>query len=163
MNAGAGAALGDILFFLHADARLPAGAVDAVRRAMRDPRLVGGCFEITFPSGCPRSLRLVARGINLRTRFFTTATGDQGIFIRRNVFDSIGGYRDIPLMEDVAFFHEMKKRGRVAVLRQKIEISPRRWLKFGVWRTVLLMYALRFGYWLGVEPATLRRFFLDVR
>ena len=163
MNAGARDARGDILLFLHADARLPADAIGAIRRVMRDTRVAGGCFEIAFPAGSPRSLRLVARGINWRTRLFTTATGDQGIFIRRSVFDSIGGYRDIPLMEDIALFNEMKKRGHVVALGQKIEISPRRWLKFGVWRTVLLMYALRFGYWLGVEPATLKRFFLDVR
>lgn len=102
-------------------------------------------------------------GINLRTRLFRAATGDQAIFVRRGVFEEIGGYERIPLMEDIALFSRMKRRGKVAVLDERVEISPRRWLKYGVWRTVLLMYALRLGYWIGVSPATLKQFFLDVR
>jgi rSAM/selenodomain-associated transferase 2 len=163
MNAGATEARGDILLFLHADARPPADALEAIRRALREPGVAGGCFEIAFPPDAPPSLRIVSRGINWRTRRFRTATGDQGIFLRRAVFDAIGGFRDIPLMEDIALFNELKQRGRVVVLPVKLEISPRRWLKHGVWRTVLLMYALRLGYWLGIHPATLKRFFLDVR
>jgi hypothetical protein len=80
------------------------GTLDAVERAMRELGVGGGCFEIAFPAAAPRSLRLVARGINWRTRRFTTATGDQGIFLRRAVFEAIGGYRDLPLMEDIALF-----------------------------------------------------------
>lgn len=163
MNAGAALARGDVLLFLHADVKLPDDAFDRIIKRLSDERIVGGCFQIRFPRDAARSLRLVAWGINLRTRWFHTATGDQGIFIRHGVFDSIGGYREIPLMEDITLFHEMKRRGRVAILDATIEISPRRWLRHGVWRTVLLMYALRLGYWMGVDTATLKRFFLDVR
>lgn len=163
MNEGAAAASGDVLLFLHADVKLPEGALAMIGRALGEKRIVGGCFQIRFPADAPTSLRVVAWGINLRTRWFNTATGDQGIFVRRTVFDDLGGYETFPLMEDIALFNAMKRNGEVVVLDGRVEISPRRWLKFGVWRTVMLMYALRFGYWLGIHPATLKKFFLDVR
>ncbi len=163
MNSGAKIANGEILFFLHADVKLPQSAIESVGKAMADDRVSGGCFQIRFPADVPLSLRLVAWGINLRTRLFKTATGDQAIFVRREAFDRIGGYKTYPLMEDIALFNDLKKRGQVIVLDHRVEISPRRWLRYGVWRTVLLMYLLRFGFWLGIHPATLKRFFIDVR
>jgi rSAM/selenodomain-associated transferase 2 len=163
MNQGAQSATGDVLLFLHADVKLPEGAFTAIRQALADKQVPGGCFQIRFPDGVPASMRWVAGGINFRTRLFKTATGDQAIFLRRRVFDEIGGYQILPLMEDIALFNGMKRRGRVVVLKGQVEVSPRRWLTHGVWRTVLLMYLLRFGYWLGIHPATLKRFFMDVR
>jgi rSAM/selenodomain-associated transferase 2 len=163
MNEGARASRGDVLLFLHADAELPPGAFDAINLALADDRALGGCFRIGFPKEAPVSLKTIAWGINLRTRLFRTATGDQAIFARRSVFEEIGGYQSIPLMEDVALFNEIKRRSPVAVLDERVVISPRRWLRHGVWRTTLLMYALRFGYRIGVRPATLKRFFVDVR
>jgi rSAM/selenodomain-associated transferase 2 len=163
MNQGARVATGEILLFLHADVQLPPQALGAIKQALANERTPGGCFQIRFPDGTTPSLNLVAWGINLRTRLFRTATGDQAIFVRRHIFDEIGGYETFPLMEDVELFRRIKQRGRVAVLAEPVEISPRRWLKYGVWRTVLLMYLLRAGYWLGIPPATLKRFFLDVR
>ncbi|MFN0110413.1 MAG: TIGR04283 family arsenosugar biosynthesis glycosyltransferase [Blastocatellia bacterium] len=163
MNEGVKVASGEILLFLHADVKLPDGSLDSIRQALNDERMLGGCFQIRFPADARDSLRLVAWGINLRTRWFKTATGDQAIFVRRRIFDEIGGYETFPLMEDIALFNELKRRGQVVVLNGQVEISPRRWLKFGVWRTVLLMYALRLGYWLGIHPATLKKFFIDVR
>ncbi|MGH9936552.1 MAG: TIGR04283 family arsenosugar biosynthesis glycosyltransferase [Blastocatellia bacterium] len=163
MNEGARASRGDTLLFLHADAVAPSGALGAINSALSNDRLLGGCFRIRFPKGAPLSLGAVAWGINWRTRLFRTATGDQAIFVRRRVFEEIGGYERIPLMEDIALFNQIKRRGKVTVLSERVEISPRRWLKHGVWRTVLLMYALRLGYWIGVSPATLKQFFLDVR
>ncbi len=163
MNHGARMATGDILLFLHADVMLPRQPLDAIRQALADQGTQGGCFQICFPADAPMSLHLVAWGINLRTRWYRTATGDQAIFVRRSVFEEIDGYQTFPLMEDIEFFQKMKQRGCVSVLSEKVEISPRRWLKHGIWRTVLLMYLLRGGYWLGIHPATLKRFFLDVR
>ena len=163
MNAGAAAARGDALLFLHADVRLPSGALDAVRAALADPRVAGGCFQIRFPTAAPPAMRRVAWGINLRTRWFRTATGDQGIFVRRAVFEALGGFPPLPLMEDIALFTALRRRGPVAVLDARLEISPRRWLAHGIRRTVLLMYLLRLGYWLGIPPATLKRFFVDTR
>ncbi len=163
MNEGSRAARGDALLFLHADVELPRDALDAINNALADERALGGCFQIRFPKDAPASLRAVAWGINLRTRVFRTATGDQAIFTRRSVFEEVGGYRNVPLMEDIVLFNEIKRRGRVVVLDERVTVSPRRWLKRGVWRTVLLMYALRFGYWIGLSPTTLKRFFVDVR
>lgn len=163
MNEGVAAARGYVLLFLHADVILPPNALAAIRQVLVDTSIAGGCFQIRFPADASASLRAVAWGINLRTRLFQTATGDQAIFIRRTVFDELGGYATFPLMEDIALFNQLKKRGRVVILNEQVEISPRRWLKFGVWRTVLLMYALRFGYWLGIHPAKLKKLFIDVR
>lgn len=163
MNEGARCARGAVLLFIHADVKLPSQALPAIAQTLSDQNVVGGCFQICFPAGAPRALRRVAWGINLRTRLFRTATGDQAIFVRRRVFDEIGGYQALPLMEDIALFNAIKRRGRVAILDARVEISPRRWLNHGVWRTVLLMYLLRGGYWLGIAPATLKRFFTDVR
>ena len=163
MNAGAKLATGEVLLFLHADVKLPADGLSFIRQALADDAVVGGCFQISFPSAAGTSLRLVAWGINLRTRWFKTATGDQAIFVRRQIFNELGGYQTFPLMEDIALFNALKRRGKLVVLSGQVEISPRRWLRYGVWRTVLLMYLLRFGYWLGIHPATLKRFFLDVR
>lgn len=163
MNQAALEADGEVLLFLHADVKLPLNALNSLQQALANEAVVGGCFQICFPADANLSLRLVAWGINLRTRWFKTATGDQAIFVGRNTFDDIGGYETFPLMEDIALFTAIKRRGRVSVLNECVEISPRRWLKFGVWRTVLLMYLLRFGYWIGLHPATLKKFFLDVR
>lgn len=163
MNAGASVARGDILLFLHADVRLPWSAASAVSQALSRSRASGGCFQIRFPMKSPFSLRVMEFGINLRTRLFQAATGDQAIFVRRSVFEAIGGYQEIPLMEDLALFNEIRRRGRVVILDERVEVSPRRWLRFGVWRTMLLMYALRFGYWIGISPETLKKYFIDVR
>ena len=163
MNQGAAEASGEGLLFLHADVKLPKDALSSIRQAMLDETVLGGWFQIRFPLEATASLRTVAWGINWRTRLFKTATGDQAIFIRRQIFERIGGYKTFPLMEDIALINAMKRLGRVVVLDETVEISARRWLKFGVWQTVMLMYLLRFGYWLGIDPATLKRFFIDVR
>ncbi len=163
MNAGTSVASGDIFLFLHADVRLPEGAIDAIVRAISAKQAAGGCFQIAFPANAPFSLRVMAFGINLRTRLFRTATGDQAIFVRREVFEAAGGYRVIPLMEDIEFFNGMRRSGRVVILDERVEISPRRWLKSGVWRTMMLMYLLRFGYWIGISPSTLKKYFIDIR
>src|SRR5262249_37415613 len=129
MNEGARSAIGDALLFLHADAVAPAGALDPINSRLSNQRVPGGCVRLRFPKGAPFSLGAVAWGINLRTRLFRTATGDQAIFVRHSVFEEIGGYERIPLMEDIALFKQIKRRGDVVVLSERIEISPRRWLR----------------------------------
>jgi rSAM/selenodomain-associated transferase 2 len=163
MNAGAAVARGEVLLFLHADVRLPHDFLAALQTALRDEQCVGGCFAFGFPADVSRALKIYARGINWRTHWGWNATGDQAIWVRPEVFEAIGGFPPVPLMEDLEFFQLLKQQGCVALLPQRVVVSPRRWQKHGLVRTALLMYALRFGHWLGISSTALKRFFLDVR
>lgn len=162
MNAGATRASGDILLFLHADTRLPADGVDAVRRACRSPAIVGGRFDVELVPATPL-LRLTGWLMNWRSRISRIATGDQAIFVQREIFERLGGYAEIPLMEDIELSRRLKRSGRVACLRQRVSTSARRWQTHGVVKTILLMWTLRTLYWLGVAPVRLRRLYDDTR
>jgi rSAM/selenodomain-associated transferase 2 len=165
MNAGAAAARGDVLLFLHADAAPPPDTVARVSRALSDPAVLGGAFTISFARyrGAPRSMPIVARGINARTRATRTATGDQAIFVLRETFEALGGYAPWALFEDVDLVTRIKARGEFRILTGPIEISDRRYATFGPWRTTALMWWLRVLYWRGVHPDELKRRFADVR
>lgn len=165
LNLGALASSGDVLLFLHADAQLPHNALDQVRTALLDESVVGGCFLVQFSktSHSSRSLSIIADGINFRTRVTRTATGDQAIFVRRSAFEALGGYKEWPLFEDVDLVARMKRRGAFRVIRSQVTLSPRRYLQIGPWRTTLLIYFLRIGYWLGVSPFRLKLWFDDIR
>jgi rSAM/selenodomain-associated transferase 2 len=156
MNAGARAAQGEVLLFLHADTSLPAGAGAAVLGALGDPAVVGGRFDVRLDSRRPL-LRLVAWLMNRRSRLTGISTGDQGIFVRRAAFDALGGYPDIPLMEDVELTRRLKRCGRLAALGLRVTTSARKWEQEGVVRTIALMWTLRLLYALGVSPARLHR------
>jgi len=162
MNAGAVRATADVLLFLHADTRLPPGFDAAVLAALRDAAVVGGRFDVRF---APNSalLALTAALMNRRSRLTGIATGDQAVFVRRSVFEAMGGFADEPLMEDVAFTRALKRRGRIACLRQRVTTSSRRWQSDGPLRTILLMWWLRFLYWRGVSPTQLKRRYADTR
>src|ERR1051325_1998685 len=122
MNFGARYATGDVLLFLHADTRLPPSAFGDIRKALQDPRCIGGRFDVKLDSD--RSLlKVVGRMISLRSRLSKVSTGDQGIFIRRKTFEAIGGYPEIPLMEDIVLSRAMKRIGRVACLRSCVVTS----------------------------------------
>lgn len=163
INAGAQAASGDVFLFLHADCQLPPDGVQQIASALQSQEAAGGCFEVRFNANRPRSLSIVAAGINFRTRLTRAATGDQGIFVRRRVFERIGGCPDWPLFEDVELVRRIKKAGRFTVLCSCLLVSPRRHLVRGVFRTVLLIYGLRVAFWLGVSPFTLKKWFDDSR
>jgi rSAM/selenodomain-associated transferase 2/rSAM/selenodomain-associated transferase 1 len=163
LNAGARAASGDVFLFLHADCQLPADAGEQIASALASRTTAGGCFEVRFPTHYPRSLKLVAAGINFRCRLAKAATGDQGIFVRRRAFEQVGGSPAWPLFEDVELVRRIKNVGKFAVLRSQLLVSPRRHLANGVFRTVLLIYALRMAFWLGVSPFTLKKWFDDSR
>lgn len=162
MNHGASLAKGDILLFLHADTRLPAGALSALEEAMTDPRVVGGRFKVRLDS--PRPIfRVIESSINLRDRLFRGFTGDQAIFVRASVFRQLGGYRPLPLMEDLDLGTRLCRCGHVVLLPLAVTTSARRWERRGVISTVVLMWLLRASYLLGVSPHTISRFYPPTR
>lgn len=156
LDTGARASRGDVLLFLHADTRLPAGAVDAIRDALSDDRRQWGRFDVTI-EGRSRALPAVAFLMNLRSRVTGIATGDQAIFVRRSAYHAAGGVPAIPLMEDIALSTRLRRRSRPACLPMRVATSGRRWDSGGVARTVLLMWRLRFLYWAGRNPSDLAR------
>lgn len=162
MNQGAALARGDIFLFLHADTVLPAGAFSAIEEAMADPQVLGGRFKVRLDS--PRRIyRLIEFSINLRDRLFRGFTGDHAIFVRAPLFREMGGYRPLPLMEDLDLGTRLCRRGRVVRLPLAVTTSARRWERRGVIRTVLLMWLLRAAYVLGVSPHTLSRLYPPAR
>lgn len=155
MNAGAARARGATLLFLHADTRLPAGAVEAVVAAIA----AGACwgrFDVAI-EGRLAGLGMVATMMNLRSRLTGIATGDQAIFVTRAAFEQVGGFPDLPLMEDIALSTRLKRIARPACLRQRVVTSGRRWEKHGLWRTILAMWRLRLRFFFGADPQALAR------
>jgi rSAM/selenodomain-associated transferase 2 len=155
MNAGAVAASGDVLLFLHADTRLPEGAVQHIAQALTGA-LSWGRFDVCI-TGRPFMLRVVGRLMNWRSRLSGIATGDQAIFVRRIVFERLRGFPDQPLMEDVELSKRLKQFSRPACIAQCASTSGRRWESRGVWRTILLMWQLRWAYWRGADAGELAR------
>ncbi|HEV2146925.1 MAG TPA: TIGR04283 family arsenosugar biosynthesis glycosyltransferase [Longimicrobiaceae bacterium] len=153
-NAGARVAGGDVLLFLHADTRLPEGADRLVLEGLARSGAGWGRFDVRLTGRHPL-LRVVERMISLRSRLTGIATGDQGIFVRRDWLAAVGGFPEIPLMEDVALSRALRRRGRPLCLREPVVTSSRRWETRGVLRTILLMWRLRLAYRLGADPARL--------
>ncbi len=159
MNAGAAVARGDVLLFLHADTRLPGGAVPAVLGALQDPAVIGGAFRVRLAAspGAGRYLRaalgITGRMIGARGGVSRSYSGDQAIFARSEVFRAVGGYPEIPLMEDVELSRRMRRAGKTVLLPLRVETSGRRWEAWGPLRTVLFMWRLRIGYLLGRTPS----------
>ncbi len=150
MNAGAVASRGRVLLFLHADTLLPDSALADIL-AMIDGGSDWGRFDVRI-DGRPALLRVVAFMMNLRSRLTGIATGDQAIFVRREAFERIGGYPDLPLMEDIALSAALLRESRPACLRETVVTSGRRWERHGVLRTILLMWWLRAAFFFGADP-----------
>ena len=153
MNAGAAASQGPVLLFLHADTRLPQTAVPAILAAI-GAGAAWGRFDVRI-DGHPALLRIVERMMNWRSRLTGIATGDQAIFVRREIFDQAGHYADLPLMEDIALSAALRRLAPPACLREVVLTSGRRWERHGVLRTILLMWWLRAAFFLGADPARL--------
>lgn len=154
MNAGAAIAGGDALLFLHADTRLPSDADRLVAEALA--RRCWGRFDVRIEGG-PALLAVVAFFMNWRSRLSGIATGDQAMFARREAFESIGGFPDLPLMEDIELSARLKKHSPPACIAVRAVTSGRRWQRCGVLRTLLLMWRLRLAYFLGARPDELAR------
>ncbi|MFQ5850066.1 MAG: TIGR04283 family arsenosugar biosynthesis glycosyltransferase [Candidatus Binatia bacterium] len=162
MNHGARLARGDIFVFLHADTFLPPSAITDIRSALENPQCIGGRFDVRLDASNLK-FRVVGHLINLRSRLTRVATGDQAIFVRRKVFEEMGGFPELPLMEDIAFSRMLKKKGKVACLRSQAVTSSRRWQREGMWQTILRMWALRLLFLAGVSPFYLKQFYSDTR
>ncbi|HJR00715.1 MAG TPA: TIGR04283 family arsenosugar biosynthesis glycosyltransferase [Methylomirabilota bacterium] len=158
MNHGAREADGDTLLFLHADTRLPEGAAGAIEAALAEPGVVAGRFDVRFDNE-GALFRTIAWFMNARSRASGICTGDQAIFVRRADFEAIGGYPEIPLMEDIELSRRLKRRGRLRALRLRVTTSARKWEREGPLRTIGLMWALRFLHFCGVAPARLHRWY----
>lgn len=156
MNAGAAAASGALLLFLHADTALPPGAPDLARDGLGRTGRVWGRFDVRIEGRSPL-LPLVAALMNLRSRVTGIATGDQAMFVTRSAFDAVGGFPDIALMEDIALSRALKRLGRPLCLRTKVRTSGRRWDANGAARTILLMWGLRLAFFCGARPDDLAR------
>jgi len=154
MNAGAAAASGEALLFLHADTRLPPGAPHHILQALADGDRCWGRFDVCIV-GRPFMLKVVAAAMNARSRWTGIATGDQAMFMRREIFLRLGGFPAQPLMEDVEISKRLKKISPPACLHQCVNTSGRRWETRGVWRTIFLMWRLRWEYWRGIDAGLL--------
>ena len=156
MNAGAALGTGDTLLFLHADTTLPDNADRLIDAALA--RRAWGRFDLRIAGRHPL-LSVVAHMINWRSRLTGVATGDQAIFVTRKAFEAVGGFPDLPLMEDIAISRRLKRLCRPFCIATPAVTSGRRWEHNGVVRTILLMWRLRLSYYLGVEPALLARLY----
>jgi rSAM/selenodomain-associated transferase 2 len=158
MQAGATQARGSVLWFLHADSLAPGDADRSIATALGSGERHWGRFDVRLPHA-GLSLRVVAALMNLRSRLTGIATGDQGIFVTRELFERVDGYPQIPLMEDIALSRRLKCHSRPACLHEKLATSARRWQTCGILRTILVMWSLRLAYFLGASPARLARFY----
>lgn len=154
MNAGAQAAQGDVLLFLHADTRLPEQGDTLVQRALAGGRRVWGRFDVCI-AGYSRWLPVIAAMMSWRSRLTSIATGDQAIFVTRAAFETVGGFPDQPLLEDIELSRRLKQLSRPACPPALVLTSGRRWETRGVWRTIVLMWRLRFAYWRGADARRL--------
>ncbi|MEH1936919.1 MAG: TIGR04283 family arsenosugar biosynthesis glycosyltransferase [Nostoc sp.] len=151
MNAGAVAASGDILLFLHADSRLPTGFDEMIRTALQQPGIVAGAFNLRIDASL-LSLRWVEWGVNMRSHFCQMPYGDQAIFLTKAVFQQIGGFPELPIMEDFELMRRLKRIGRIVIISTPVFTSARRWLQKGVFKTTLLNQIVIIAYLLGISP-----------
>lgn len=155
MNAGAAVARGEYLWFVHADTRVSVESLESLQGALNE-RPLWGRFDVRL-SGSGLALRVIGAMINLRSRLSGIASGDQGIFVARQRFETLGGYAPIPLMEDLQLCRRLRALARPRCLRPPLSTSSRRWEQHGIWRTVVLMWCLRLAYYCGASPEKLAR------
>ena len=161
MNEAARVATGDILLFLHADTLLPKNWENRIRSALASEYVCGGAFSLRI-QGNSVGLRLVEALANCRSRIFLMPYGDQAIFVRSATFWEMGGFLDVPIMEDFEFMRRLRTRGSLCILPERVITSGRRWEKLGVLRTTVINQAIILGYYAGISPDKLARFYRNV-
>lgn len=163
MNFGAERADGDILLFLHADCTLPYNGFRIIRNVLKGNRIAAGAFDLSIVHPNFR-FKIIEFGANLRSRITSIPYGDQGLFMKREVFEHLGGFADIPLMEDIEISRRLKRIGRIIFIRPPIKTSPRRWLKEGIVVTTLRDWVIAISFaFLRVSPYRLIKYYEDVR
>lgn len=160
MNTGARLCTGDVLLFLHADTQLPDNAFFEIRKRMEDVATAGGSFYIAFDAD-----NFILKGVSFITRFNFRLFhfGDQGIFVRGDVFKSLNGYKEMPIMEDYDFYKRLGKQGKVILIRMPVISSARRFVKKGIIRQLLINKLVVLAYWAGMNIQTIKRFYDDMR
>jgi rSAM/selenodomain-associated transferase 2 len=158
MNAGAEAATGEILLFLHADTYLPPGFTDLVCQTLAQPKTIAGAFSLKIDGHQP-ALRWVERGVNWRSRYFQMPYGDQALFLKAETFHRLGGFPELPIMEDFELVRQLRRKGKVAIAPASVLTSARRWEKLGVLRTTLLNQVIIAAYLLGVSSEKIVRWY----
>lgn len=162
MNAGAAIATGDIVLFLHADTHLPPEFDILVRQALQNPGTIAGAFELRIDSRL-RGVRLIEKMVNVRSRFFSMPYGDQAIFLKATTFHDIGGFPDLPIMEDFELMLRLKRQGRIEIVPASVLTSGRRWQKLGVVKTTLINQLIIAGYFLRIPPTQLAHWYRKSR
>ncbi|BAY37416.1 hypothetical protein NIES2111_17530 [Nostoc sp. NIES-2111] len=158
MNTGAALASGDILLFLHADTLLPVGFDEMIRAALQQPGVIAGAFALRINADLA-SLRLVEKGVYWRSRLLQMPYGDQAIFMTKAVFQQVGGFPELPIMEDFELIRRLKRLGKITILRVPVITSARRWLQKGVFKTTLINQIVIIAYLLKTKPARLRTWY----
>ena len=162
MNVGADEATGDILLFLHADSRIEPESYRKMLQCMQNPKWIGGAFTLCIESG-KWSLKLIALLANIRSKYFGLAYGDQGFFVRKEVFKDMNGFSPIPICEDLDFYYRLRKKGSVILLKEKAHTSPRRWINEGIFFTTVRNFIIAVLFGLGFPPHILTKWYLAIR
>lgn len=160
MNAGAAIATGDILLFLHADTKLPHDYANLIIKTLAKPKVIAGAFELAIDSQ-QKSLRLIEAMVKMRSHWFSLPYGDQALFITRSTFEKIGGFPEVAIMEDFVLVKQLKRQGKIAIAPAAVTTSSRRWEKLGVWQTTMINQLMILGYYLGISPDKLRKFYAN--
>ncbi len=158
MNLGGQMATGDILLFLHADTRLPMGFDESIRQTLSLEHWIAGAFALGIDDP-QRQFRWLERGVQWRSVYAQMPYGDQAIFLRTEVFKSIGGFPDLPIMEDFELVRRLQKLGKIAIIKDPVKTSARRWLQKGILQTTLINQLVVLGYLLGISPVRLAQIY----